>query len=92
MIENWSVDDQVAHLAEITSRRHWTVVHLSLIDQIPLNPVLLGLISNLVSLRANMKIIAYLAVSAQRFSFVCVHGLGIIKHPLVSNTTNVVFK
>jgi hypothetical protein len=49
MIKNWSIYDQVAHLAEITTRRHWAIVHLSLVDQISLNPILLGLISNIVS-------------------------------------------
>lgn len=48
MIKNWPVDDQVAHLAEITSRRHGAAVHLRLVDQISLNSILFGLISNAV--------------------------------------------
>jgi hypothetical protein len=92
MIKNWPVNDQVAHLAEITTRRHGTVAHLSLVHQISLNPIFLGLISKMIGTDNKRKIKIYLAVAAQRFSFVCVHGLSFIKHPLVSHATNVIFK
>lgn len=44
MVENWPVNDQVAHLAEVTPRRHWPVVDLSLVNQVSLDPILLRLI------------------------------------------------